>query len=646
MARAKSYKPTAAERESIDTVVKAINECKRWHEPFARKIEKRYSAYRGMSVENAPATWRSNVQQPLLINTVEGMLSSMEDAEPTWDVTGRILPDMEIDEALEQTENAEYAGYLLAHQMRCDDFAFKQGPFMLQDLIVGYTPGKVRWLKEQALRRYVDSEEGFRETDDGGTIELAEIIDLYEEDRLVRNDPSFEPRDARDFMWPESAVSLDAAPYVIDRTFVTYKTLLKMEQLDIYKDVEFLKDNTRRDDEQDKRVQSSADIVKDREQKLRAVDRTRGLVEIVEYWTDEEVITVGNRSVLLRRRSNPNFMGKKPFIIVSAIPDAFQIPGISVIEGLAQMQEMLWTLQNTRLDATRMAANLIQVIRGDVENSEEFEWAPNAQWFVRSLDDVKLLDIPTDVLRATLESEGLLRGDLQAVMGALPFQGGASSQTFDPQTATGMSIVTNIAQAVLGRRKQHYARAFGKLGGMFLSLDHQLIRSDRLVEIFGENGARRFMEINPKQLKGIYDVEIRWEDDSMLRQEKRAESGVLLTNAMEFGPVSAQMGVKINAAKFWERHLKAYGVTNPQEYFSEMGSTGVIDPATGQPGGGQGTAPSPETLMGEMAGGETSGVTNPEAAAGPTSPSNANSMSGVSAMQQMLATNGGAGRQA
>lgn len=630
--RQKVYRPTDEERKAIKLVADGIKECRRWHEPFARKVDKRYDAWRGMSVENVSSTWRSNVQQPLLINIVEGMLSSMEDGNPTWDVTGRVLPGMDYDEALAQADNAEFAQALLQHQMRIDEFASKQAPFMLQDLIAGFTVAKVSWLREQIVHRYHEEEPGLVYDEAGGSIGIADILEEYEEDVFLRDDPTFTPRDLRDWMYPESAVSVDAAPYVIDRTFVTYKTLLKMEALGVYENVEFIKE-TRHDT-----TRTSADIVRDREQRLRGVDRTRGLVEVVDYWTDESVFTVANRTVCLRRARNPHWHGRKPFVVCSAIPDMFQIPGVSVIEGLAQMQEMFWTLQNTRLDATRMAANLIKVIRGDVENSDEFEWAPNADWFVRDVNDVRLLEIPTEVLRATLESEGLLKADIQGIMGGLPATGGtAPSSALDQKTATGISIVTNIAQSILARRKQMYARTFAKVGGIFLSLDQQMLKEERLVEILGPGAARRLVEVRPAQIKGFFDVDIRWEDDSMLRQERRAESGMLLTQALQFGGPSAQMGVRLNAKKFWERHLTAFGVRDPASYFLE-------DQQSQLPVAAPGTAPEAESLMEQMGGGaEPGGVTNEALAAGPTSPSSPVTMSPAAPMQRSLASVG-AGR--
>ena len=637
--RRKTYRPTDEQKKAIDRVRAAVNECKRWHEPFCRKVEKRYDAWRGMSVDNAPKTWRSNVQQPLLINIVEGMLASMEDAEPSWQVSGRVLPGMGLQEAMDNAENADYAQALLQHQMRIDEFGSKQGSFMLQDLIAGFTVAKVSWVREKRNHPYLDETEGMVYDENGGTTQIAMVMDEFEEDVMIRDDPSFQPRDLRDWMYPESAVSIDAAPYVIDRVFVTYNTLLAMEALGIYEDVEYIKD-TRHDTSK-----RSADIVQDREDRLRNVDRTRGLVEVIELWTDEEVVTIANRSVCLRIAKNPHWHGRKPFVACSAIPDMFQIPGVSVIEGLAQMQEMVWTLQNSRLDATRMAANLIKVIRGDVENSDEFEWAPNADWFVRNVDDVKLLEIPTDVLRATLESEALLKGDIQGVMGGLPSTGGtAANRALDQNTATGISIVTNIAQAVLSRRKQMYARTFAKVGGMFLSLDQQMLREERTVEILGPAAASRYIEIAPRNIRGFFDVAIKWTDDSLMRQEKRAESGSLLTQAVQFaGPTAAVGGPKLNLRKFWTDHLENFGKQDVESYFLPDGAPSQLMP----PGGaGSGTPQGAESIMSQMEGGlDPGGITNAQLAAGPTSPSSEISMSPAAAGQRMLA-GVGAGRSA
>jgi len=632
-----SYNPPQKDKAAIEEVIRCVDEARRWHNTFARKVEKRYEAWRGMlpSGSSKPPGWRSQQHPPYLINIVEGMLSSLEEENPLWTVTPRALPEMTAAEAMMAADGADVASYLLTHQMRVDQFAEKAGPFSHQDLIAGFTVGKVFWLKKEIKHHYLDETPALMYDEAGGTIDIANSLEETDELVTVRDDPTFEVRDVRDFMYPESAVSIDTAPWVIDRTYVTYETLEKLEAIGVYKNVKYVKE-TRYDD-----TGAVTDPVKEREQRLRNADRTRGLVEIVELWTDDKVVTVANGSVLLRNDFNPFTHGRKPFVICSAIPDLFQVPGISVIEGLAQMQEMLWTMTNMRLDATRIASNVITMIRADVDDPEQYEWAPEAQWLVPDPNAVKVMDMSPVIQAAnsSLQAEGLLRGDIQNVMGGLPFTGSAQSQTLPTQTATGVSIITNIAQAILARRKAQYQKAFGKIGQMFLELDQQFLREDKLVEILGEDNSRRYLEISPLDIQGIYDVALDVSGESMLRQERRSEQQALTTMAMQSGLIMARAGQPLNLRRFWEKLLDAYGVVDKATYFSEP---------TGQPMGLPGQQAAPPTPPGVQPSGNGAapqGITNPALAAGPTSPSSSVSMSPVAPMQRALARTG-AGRSA
>ena len=134
-----------------------VSEAKRWHNRFAKKVERRYDAWRGLLPENnQPKGWRSNQHPPYLINIVEGMLSSLEEPNPTWLVQPRPLPGMEIDEVMAATDGAEIATYLLGHQMRIDGFHDKGGPLAHQDLIAGLTVGKIYWLQKKMRRKSLD----------------------------------------------------------------------------------------------------------------------------------------------------------------------------------------------------------------------------------------------------------------------------------------------------------------------------------------------------------------------------------------------------------------------------------------------------------------------------------------------------------
>jgi hypothetical protein len=186
-----------------------------------------------------------------------------------------------------------------------------------------------------------------------------------------------------------------------------------------------------------------------------------------------------------------------------------------------------------------------------------------------------------------------------------------------------------------------YQKMFGKVGQMFLELDQQFLREDRLVHILGEGGARRFLEVGWRDVQGIYDVNLKVSGESMMRQERRAENQALLTTAMQSAPIMAQSGAPLNLRRFWEKLLDSYDVSDKATYFS----------MPGEQGGGQATPPgSPPTADGLQQNSAQGalppgGGTNEALAAGPTSPSSPNSLSPASMMSRQLARNG-AGRSA
>jgi hypothetical protein len=369
--------------------------------------------------------------------------------------------------------------------------------------------------------------------------------------------------------------------------------------------------------------------VSDREQKLRGVDRTKNLVEVLEYWTPERKICIGNRTVLLDDKVNPFWNGRLPAIVCSSMPDAFQIPGISVVEALAQLQEMLWTLQNQRLDVLRLLANLITLIRSDVDDPDAFEWAPNAQWFVEDPAQVQTLPIDPTAATITLQAEALLKGDLQNIMGGLPYASGAEQGTFDQQTATGVSIITSIAQKIIQARKQHYLWSYARLGKHFLQLYQQFLRDDRIIEITGEGGNAIWTEISPLDIQGDFDVTIDVTSDSLLRQERRAEAQALLQLLASVQQIATMSGTPLNLKAPIEAVLEAFDVTDKGAYFMPAAPPGAAPPPPGLPG----QALSPETSG-------NGGVTNVEAAAGPLSPSNVASLSPEASMQRFMASRG------
>lgn len=629
--------------DAVKLVVKSVEDCeRRYHDRFIEKVERRYLSYRGLTEQAASASvgtggkdesrrassedWHSNVTTPYVLQTCEGMLATMLEPSPTFNVQPRPKPDEPIDEVLQRILSIESIEHTLKYALDRASFAEVQRDFMQQDMVAGVSVLKDYWLREKRdvtrlVPDSIDIEDAYGSVVDSITSHREQT----DKNVLVVDDACVEVVDVRDFFWPSQAPNVKKAEYLIHRTWETTEALKRQERMGYISDVDKLSTPAV--------GERLSDITK-REMRLRNIDRTQSLHEVLEYWTPERKIVVGDRMVLLSDRKNPLWNGRRPFTICSSMPDAFQIPGMSVVEALAQLQEMLWTLQNQRLDVVRMLANLITLIRSDVDDPEAFEWAPNAQWFVEDPGQVDTLKIDPTVANITLEAESMLKGDLQNIMGGLPYASGADSTTIDQQTATGVSIITTIAQRIIQSRKQQYLWAYSKLGRNFLLLYQQFLRDDRVVQIVGRKGAEAYRSITPLEIQGDFDVTIDVTSDSLVRQERRAEAQSLLTMAGQLAPVMAQSGAALNLKAFMEKTLDAYDVPDKERFFMPAQAAAGAAVQAPPPGAPQQGVPSPADA--------TQGVTNVDAAAGPLSPSNVGSMSPQAAMSRMMSQAGGA----
>jgi len=618
---------------ALDLVVRAVERCERdYHDDFVRKVEKRYMSYRGIVENNSTGSdpaedWRSQVTPPYVLQTCEGMLATMLEPSPRFDVQPRPRPDEPLDAIVERMRAVEAISDTLSYALDRDQFAQRQRSFMQQDMVAGISVLKSYWRTEERdvsklAAHSLAIVDAFGQQYDSVTV----YQETEQEETMIVDDACCEVVDVRDFFWPSQAPTIEKAEFLVHRTWETYASLKRMQGDGYYDytDVDKLKRG------ENSGTSTAGDS---REMRLRNVDRTKNLIEVLEYWTPERVITVGNRAVVLKDRPNPLWMGRIPFIVCSGMPDAFQIPGLSVVEALAQLQEMLWTLQNQRLDVVRMLANVITLIRPDVDDPESFIFAPGERWFVEDPGQVATLPIDPTAANITLQAEALLKGDLQNIMGGLPMNSGIDSQNVDQQTATGVSIITTIAQRLIQARKQHYLWSYATLGKHFLLLYQQFLREERVVRILGGPGAQRYRTVTPVEIQGDYDVTIDVTSDSLNRQERRAEAQALMQIAAQAQPIFAQSGAPLNLKAFMEKTLDAFNVIDKERFFLPKQAGPAIAQPPPQPGQQQQQPLGPPP--------PTNGITNAQLSAGPTSPSNANSLSPEAAMQRMLSMSGG-----
>lgn len=606
------------ESDAVTRVLKNFERAKKHHEQFCRDAERRYSAYRGVLEKRSDAAKWTSKQHPMIVHhLVETFVASMVEDKFRFQVKPRPrLTSME--EVQELLDAAEAQQILLTYQLDQDRFVEKQRTFALQGGITGLTVGKSYWAFDadkvpRRERQMVMGPDGPEEQE--VTVERLDI---------VRDDPTFEVVDVRDFIWPESAVSLERAPFLIHRVWMTMDELRRLEQDGIYKNVAELGE-----------AKEGSGGAMDRELRDKNADRTKGMVEVLEHWTPDRVTTIA-RNVLLAEGENPfefrHLPHRYPFTVCSAMPDMFQIPGMSEVEVVAELQEMVWTLMNQRLDNLQLVNNAIMLIRGDVDDPDAFEFAPGEKWIVEDPQQVSWFKPDPAVGTISLSAEAQLMGMIQNISGGMPFMSGTQSQTVDQTTATGVSIITSLGQRRLAAKKQQFQWCYERVADQWLALNSQFVKQKRLVEIVGRDGAQGFREIFPSGDAAQLRVNIEPASESLLRQERRAEAQALLQVVVQAAPYFLAAQTPFNLKAFGVRLLKAFDIDDVESYFSampqQMPAQGMGTP-NGQPSG----APEP--------GG---GFTSPQAVS-PLAPSNPTSMSPEIFNQQALAMRG-AGRNA
>ncbi len=124
-----------------------------------------------------------------------------------------------------------------------------------------------------------------------------------------------------------------------------------------------------------------------------------GLVELLEFEGDiydeetdtlyeNRIITIADRSVILRNIPNPSWLGKDTKVHVGWRDRPDNLYGMGPLDNLVGMQYRIDHLENLKADAMDLTIHPPKVIRGDVE---PFEWAPGADIHVPEDGDVTQL---------------------------------------------------------------------------------------------------------------------------------------------------------------------------------------------------------------------------------------------------------------
>lgn len=620
---------TAAQEQAptgtVAQVLKGFHQDQESHRRFEIAVDRRYRAYRGnLERRSNAASWTNRQHPAYILQVIETMIASSLDPNPRWQVKAR--PTMADAAAIQrELDGAKAMQILLNEQLDIDGFATKQRPFAMQGFIAGLTVAKNYWRYNEAPQTRLGTVQIPVKGTDYTVPQTAPVHGV----EVMHDNPTMEVVDVRDFIWHEAATTLEKAMRVTHRCWYSMDELRQLQAAGVYENVDQLSDTQDFTGEVTKRTQD--DLFYQR--------RTKNQVEVLEQWFYDKgqiwVATIGNRKVCLtpggKAKPNPFWHGQYPFVTACSMPDLFRVNGISEVEVIQDLQEMLWTLMNQRLDNLQLLNNAIAIIRSDVDDPDAFEFAPGERWLVDDIDQVKFLETPPITAELALQAESGIKSDLQNISGGMPLLSG-SDQQMDSNTATAASIFTSLAQRRLAAKKQNYTVAYGQIGTQWVQLNQQFIREERALQIIGPDGAPLVQRLSPMDIQGRYHIQTEMMDESMMRQERRAEAQAKLQVAVAAALPFAQSSTPLNLKAFMDDYLEAFGAQDTTKYYTAKSPLPAMQPPAATGTGGPPAQVTPQ------------GATAPQAV-DVNSPSNAFSQSPAAAQQRMGAMAGGPNNQ-
>jgi hypothetical protein len=285
-------------------------------------------------------------------------------------------------------------------------------------------------------------------------------------------------------------------------------------------------------------------------------------VEIIERWSNDRLLVIANRTVVIRDEPNPFLHGKIPFVIATGSPKLFRIEGRSVADFIGDLQSMLWEFQNQKVDNARLMNNAVVLIRDSMEDSKRFQVYPGARWPVMHPQDVKFWEPNSQILQNGTEIEANIKEDILNLSGAVAYLSGASTESIDNKTATGIQIVNNGAQKRILRLKQQGLFGLERYFNLHIKCNQQLLSEPKMLRIQQKYGGHDWIKVDPATLAGTYEYRIRSTTESLNRAEKRAEISTMLQVVMSNAPILAQLDptIKFEYLELWNLFFERYGL--------------------------------------------------------------------------------------
>lgn len=347
------------------------------------------------------------------------------------------------------------------------------------------------------------------------------------------------------------------------------------------------------------------------------LDPDKRAVEVLEFWSNDELMTVLNQRLVVRVAESPFAHGRKPFV---RILDHFQeneFYGVGELGPIAGIQDAVNALWNSRIDQVRLALQRVFAVNPDhLYDLRDLRMAPGKAIRIRGGQGISpselLFPIETpDVTASAYEEVQALIDMVERVLAVDAYTAGTDSPTLN-DTATGIALISEQ-----GNSRFAFKVTMGELTGlvplarMFGSLLQQYSPPELMIRREGPEGGFEFDPVSSADIQGALDYSI--ETGSLTQTESiRKEQDASLFQMLQ-GRTDAAGIPLVNDRELLKDFLRSWGkkdvdrlMVDPTTYQAQQQQAlaGLgLEGGEGVLGGGLGMAPPPsaeETAEGGM----------------------------------------------
>lgn len=468
------------EKDLLRRVLRDFSDTEKYHKARHKKYTEFYKMYRSQHEEAELARNRSTLYIPYVYAVIETITPRAVKAVISNKPFLAVLPNTDYD-----GQRAKALEALLQFQLETKiNFVRTATDFIKDMLIYGTAVMRTSWRTKTAMRK---RREMLPFLDEVG--EVSFVPQEIEEEAIIYDAPVVDNVDLFDFYIEPHARDLDSAGYVIHRIAMGEEELQERVKQGYYTEAatKYLKDKLE-EGELAGGTYGTEDFGSI--QKADAIGYGTGTTlpkfEVLEYWTNDHVVAVLDREVVIKNEANPYYHNQKPFVSAVDIPVTNEFYGIGEVENLQDLQLELNTLRNQRIDNVSMTLNAMwKVLRAADVDVDQLQSRTGGIVYVDEMEDIEKLEFPNITANA-YEETFTIQKDMDNTSGVYDYARGRTTDR--RETATTATILTSSANERFDMKIIMLAEeGLKRLGKQLLSLNQQFLETDTTVRVSGSD---------------------------------------------------------------------------------------------------------------------------------------------------------------